>query len=46
MLYLAVPDEAYQSLFSLEFVRLSIEQNQVWLIVYDPEQKEILKWTR
>ena len=44
LLYLAVPEDAYQSFFSIEFIRNGIEEEGINLLVYDPAQKEIVKW--
>lgn len=46
VLYLAVPIEAYELFFVLPFAQLSVSHNQIPLIVYDPEEKEIRRWIR
>jgi len=43
-LYLAVPDSAYRSFFSLELPQLVIQENQLKLFVYSIEQEVILQW--
>lgn len=43
-LYLAIPLSAYDSFFQLPFVQTTIEQYQLKLVVYMPEQQEIIKW--
>jgi hypothetical protein len=44
VLYLAIPLLAYENFFQLEFSRLIIEENQVNLIIYNPEQEAIVEW--
>jgi len=44
ILYLAVPITAYSNFFQLEFPRLMITENQVKLVVYDPEAEVIVQW--
>jgi hypothetical protein len=44
-LYLAVPANVYDSFFNEELARISIEDYQIKLLVFDPEQEEILLWT-
>ena len=43
-LYLAIPLSAYDSFFQLPFVQTTIEQYQLKLVIYMPEQQEIIKW--
>lgn len=43
-LYLAIPLSAYDSFFQSPFVQTTIEQYQLKLVVYMPEQQEIIKW--
>lgn len=45
-LYLAVPAETYDTFFVLPFAQMSVSHNQIPLIVYDPEEKEIRRWIR
>lgn len=44
VLYLAVPLIAYNTFFKLEFPQLMIEENQVKLIIYDPDNEVIAQW--
>lgn len=44
ILYLAVPNAAYQSFFQRELPKASVKRHQVKIIVYDPVQEEIYKW--
>ncbi|MFM7603495.1 MAG: element excision factor XisH family protein [Pseudanabaena sp.] len=43
-LYLAIPLSVYDSFFQLPFVQTTIEQYQLKLVVYMPEEQEIVKW--
>lgn len=44
VLYLAVPDLAYNSFFQLELPALMLKENQIKLIVYAIETEEIVQW--
>jgi hypothetical protein len=44
VLYLAVPLFAYEEFFSEEVVSISIAENSVKLLVYDPDLKEVVQW--
>lgn len=46
LLYLAVPVETYDSFFNLSFIRESIEDYQLKLIVYDAEEEVIKGWIK
>ncbi|MBH8565015.1 XisH family protein [Nostoc sp. CENA67] len=46
VLYLAVPLDAYQTFFQLEFTQIALEQYQILLIVYDPANEVIVQWIR
>jgi hypothetical protein len=43
-LYLAVPEYAYNSLFSTQFGELVLEKHRIKLIVFDEQQEKIIKW--
>ncbi|MGD2184378.1 XisH family protein [Lusitaniella coriacea] len=45
MLYLAVPVSTYESFFWRDLPQASIRQYRVKLIVYDPIEEAILKWS-
>jgi hypothetical protein len=45
-LYLAVPTNAYDSFFNEELALISIEDYQIQVVVFDPEQEAIVLWTR
>ncbi len=45
-LYLAIPLDADRSFFSLELPRRLVERYQVKLIVYEPEEEEIVRWQK
>jgi len=44
LLYLAVPIDAYQDFFRLEFTQAAIKTYQLRLIVYDALAEEIVQW--
>ena len=43
-LYLAIPEEAYDNFFRLEFTRTVINNNKINLIIYNVEKEVIVKW--
>jgi len=45
-LYLAVPAEAYDGFFTQSFIREVLQQYQVNLLVFDPEQEVIQQWMK
>lgn len=44
LLYLAVPLDAYETFFQLDFPQVAVRTYQVKLIVYNGEQEEIVQW--
>ena len=44
VLYLAVPEEAFDNFFRLPFAQKMIERYELRLIVYEPQQEVLLKW--
>lgn len=46
LLYLAVPLDAYQTFFQLNFAQIAIKKYQVLLIVYDPVKEAIAQWIK
>lgn len=44
ILYLAVPLDIYNSFFQLPFTQKIIKNNQVNILVYEPEEEFIVKW--
>ena len=46
ILYMAVPLETYQTFFQLDFTKKAIEIYQILLIVYDPNNQVLVKWTK
>ena len=44
ILYLAVPCNAYDSFFTLGFIQYLVQQNQIYLMIYDMEQEAIAQW--
>jgi XisH protein len=45
VLYLAVPSQTYDEFFRLRFIEEGIEEYQIHLLVYDVEERSIVKWT-
>jgi XisH protein len=41
---LAVPIETYEDFFSEEFVQISLNENQMKLMVFNPKLEEVVKW--
>lgn len=46
LLYLAIPTETYSSFFCLPFVRESVADYRIKLIIYDAEEEVIEKWIK
>ena len=46
ILYLAVPDDVYQSFFQLEFTQAAIAEYKLAIVVYDATKEEILQWIK
>ncbi len=44
VLFLAVPDFTYDTFFSLEFPQLMIRENQLKLIIFEPNKEIIISW--
>jgi hypothetical protein len=44
VLYLAVPSQTYDEFFRLRFIAEGIEEYQIHLLVYDVEERSIVKW--
>ncbi|MEM7369703.1 MAG: XisH family protein [Bacteroidota bacterium] len=44
-LYLAVPDEAFDSFFSEALTQTTIQNSQIKLIVYNVEDETLVQWT-
>lgn len=46
ILYLAVPSQAYQQFFRLRFIEEGIKEYQLYLAIYDIEEKRISQWIK
>jgi XisH protein len=46
VLYLAVPSQTYDEFFRLRFIQEGVEEYQIYLLVYDVEERSIIKWTK
>jgi hypothetical protein len=44
VLYLAVPEDAYETFFRSDFIQIAIQEFQLLLIVYEPQQEVIVQW--
>jgi XisH protein len=44
VLYLAVPVFTYEEFFAEEVVNLSVVENAVKLLIFDPEEQEVVQW--
>jgi len=44
-LYLAVPVESYNDFFKQDFIQSVIQRSEISLLIYEPEQGEIVQWT-
>ncbi len=44
LLYLAIPLTTYNTFFQLDFPQWMIQENQVKLVIYDPESEVIVEW--
>ena len=46
ILYLAVPSQTYNEFFRLRFIQEGVEEYQIYLLVYNVEERSIVKWTK
>ena len=46
ILYLAVPKQTYDEFFRLRFIEEGIEEYQIYLLIYDVEERIIVKWKK
>ncbi len=46
LLYLAIPLDAFDTFFQMEFTQIAIKQYQVPLIIYDPVKEVITQWIK
>lgn len=46
LLYLAVPLDIYKRFFQNSFIQKVIQRNQIAILVYDTEKKEIAQWIK
>jgi hypothetical protein len=44
LLYLAVPNNVYEQIFTTSFIQSLVEQHQVYLLIYDIDQEVIKRW--
>ncbi len=43
-LYLAVPHDVFQEFFQIEFAQWTIEEDEIKLIIFDPDKEVITAW--
>ena len=43
-LYLAVPVDVYDEFFVRRFIQRAIDEHQLKLLIFNPEQQEIVRW--
>lgn len=46
ILYLAVPEDTYDTFFTLQFIQGVIKRYQLKLIIYAPEREVIIRWEK
>jgi hypothetical protein len=46
ILYLAVPNDVYQSFFQLEFTQAAVKEYKLSIVVYDAVREEIVQWIK
>ena len=46
ILYLAIPLDAYEIFFQLEFTQIALQRYKVPLVVYEPRKEVIFKWIK
>lgn len=46
LLYMAVPLDAYQTFFQLDFTKAAIKTYKILLIIYDIDNEVIVKWIK
>lgn len=44
ILYLAITESVYLDLFQEEIAKMVVENNQLKLVIFDPETEEIVQW--
>jgi XisH protein len=46
ILYLAIPNQIYDEFFRLRFIQEGVQEYQIYLIIYDVEERRIVQWIR
>lgn len=46
ILYLAVPSQTYEDFFRLRFIEEGVREYQIYLVIYDVEDRRITRWIR
>lgn len=45
LLYLAVPQDIYDTFFIIPFTQIAVQHHKLQLVVYDPNKELIVRWT-
>ncbi|MCU0568267.1 MAG: fatty-acid oxidation protein subunit alpha [Oculatellaceae cyanobacterium Prado106] len=46
ILYLAIPRQTYEEFFRLRFIEEGVQEYQLYLVIYDIEDRRILQWIK
>jgi hypothetical protein len=46
ILYLAVPNQTYDEFFHLRFIEEGVKEYQLYLVIYDVEDRRIVQWIK
>jgi hypothetical protein len=46
ILYLAVPSQTYKEFFRLRFIEEGVNEYQLYLVIYDVEDRRIVQWIK
>ena len=46
ILYLAVPSQTYDEFFRLRFIEEGVKEYQLYLVIYDVEDRRIVQWIK
>jgi hypothetical protein len=46
ILYLAVPNQTYDEFFHLRFIEEGVKEYQLYLVIYDVEDRRVVQWIK
>lgn len=46
ILYLAIPSQTYEEFFRLRFIQEGVIEYQIYLVIYDVEDRRIVQWIK